>query len=78
MKVKELIEKLKKFDENMEIVAYESDMERSGIQPVNIYPRIIKVKEVTKSTWDRFDGTDYTYTTYVQSETGDTEVMQLY
>lgn len=77
MKVKDLIEKLKKFDENMEIVAYESDMERSGIQPVNVYPRVIKVKEVTKSTWDRFDGTDYTYTTYTQSETGDKEVLQL-
>lgn len=78
MKVKELIEKLKQFDENMEIVAYESDMERSGIQPVNVYPRVIKVKEVTKSTWDRFDGTDYTYTTYAQSGTGDKEVLQLY
>jgi hypothetical protein len=40
MKVKDLIEKLKQFDENMEIVAYESDMERSGIQPVNVYPRV--------------------------------------
>ena len=78
MKVKELIEKLKKFDENMEIVAYESDMERSGIQPVNVYPQVIKAKKITKSTWDRFDGTDYTYTVYQQSGTGDTEVLQLY
>lgn len=78
MKVKDLIEKLKQFDENMEIVAYESDMERSGIQPVNVYPRLVKLKKVTKSTWDRFDGTDYTYTTYVQAKDGDTEVVQLY
>lgn len=78
MKVKDLIEKLKQFDENMEIVAYESDMERSGIQPATIYPRLVKLKRVTKSTWDRFDGTDYTYTTYVQSKDGDTEVVQLY
>lgn len=78
MKVKELIEKLKKFDENLEIVGYESDMERSGIQPVDVYPRVVKVKEVTKSTWDRFDGTDYNYTVYVPMETGDTEVLQLY
>ena len=78
MKVKDLIEKLKQFDENLEIVAYESDMERSGIQPVNVYPHVIKVKKETKSTWDRFDGTDYTYTVYRQSGAGDKEVLQLY
>ncbi len=78
MKVKDLIEKLKQFDENLEIVGYESDMERSGVQPVNIYPMVQKMKKVTRTTWDRFDGTDYTYTVYEPSGVGDIEVLRLY
>lgn len=78
MKVQELIEKLKQFDGNMEIVGHESDMERSGIQPITICPMVRKMKKVTISTWDRFDGTDYTYTAYEPSKTDGVEVMQLY
>lgn len=37
MKVKELIEKLQKLNPELEIVGYESDMERSGIKPVRLW-----------------------------------------
>lgn len=70
MKVKELIEKLQKLNPELEIVGYESDMERSGIEPVNVYPVAQKFKNETRRTWDRFDGTDYTYTRYVEDPNG--------
>lgn len=78
MKVKELIEKLQKLNPELEIVGYESDMERSGIEPVNVYPVVQKFKTETRRTWDRFDGTDYTYTRYVEDPNGPIEAVRLW
>ena len=78
MKVKELIEKLQKFNPELEIVGYESDMERSGVQPVNIYPVVQKFKTEKRHTWDRFDGTDYDYTRYVEDKNGPIEAVRLW
>lgn len=78
MKVKELIENLQKLNPELEIVGYESDMERSGIEPVSVYPRVQKFSTETRSTWDRFDGTDYTYTTYVEDPNGPIEAVRIW
>lgn len=78
MKVKELIEKLQKLNPELEIVGYESDMERSGIEPVNVYPVVQKFKTETSRTWDRFDGTDYDYTRYVEDPNGQIEAVRLW
>lgn len=78
MKVKELIEKLQKLNPELELVGYESDMERSGIEPVNVYPVAQKFKTETRRTWDRFDGTDYTYTRYVEDKNGPIEAVRLW
>lgn len=64
--------------DELEIVGYQSDMERCGIMPMYARPRVIKVKEVTHETWDRFDGTDYTYTTLEESPDGTKEVCELF
>lgn len=78
MKVKELIEKLQKLNPELEIVGYESDMERSGVQPVNVYPVVQKFKTEKRHTWDRFDGTDYDYTRYVEDKNGPIEAVRLW
>ena len=78
MKVKELIEKLQKLNPELEIVGYESDMERSGVQPVSVYPVVQKFKTEKRSTWDRFDYTDYTYTRYVEDPNGPIEAVRLW
>lgn len=77
MKVADLIKKLSEFPADMEIVGYESDMERAGIMPYHAYLKKTKVKEVVKETWDRFDGTDYTYKCFVEDPNGDKEVLYL-
>ena len=71
MKVKELIEKLQKLDPELEIIQYQSDMERSGYQKVNLYPKVDTMKIETRRTWDRFDGTDYSYDVFVPAEKGE-------
>lgn len=78
MKVKELIENLQKLNPELEIVGYESDMERSGIEPVNVYPVVQKFKTETSHAWDRFDGTDYTYMRYVEDKNGPIEAVRLW
>ena len=78
VKVKDIIEKLQKLNPELEIVGYESDMERSGIQPVSVYPVVQKFKTETRRTWDRFDGTDYSYTTYVEDKNGPIEAVRLW
>ena len=77
MTVGELKERLKNVDDNMLIVSYQNGMEKSGILKAYPYAGVIKVKEVEKSTWDRFDGTDYTYTAYEKDKHGDKEVFCL-
>lgn len=78
MKVKELIEKLQMLNPELDIVGYVSDMERSGIEPVNVFPVVQMFKTETRCTWDRFDGTDYTYTRYVEDKNGPIEAVRLW
>lgn len=79
MKVKELKELLANVDDELEIVGYENGMEQSGLTPVGKWGmKVISVKMVKKETWDRFDGTDYTYEAFEEDESGDTKVFRLY
>lgn len=71
MKVKELIEKLSTMPPEVELVSYQSDMEKSGIRPIFYNPTLEKYKIKRKSTYDRFDYTDYTYEVYVEDENGE-------
>ena len=77
MKVKDLVEKLQQFDPELEIVGYQSGMEQTGVQKVNLYPMVQKMELKQNETWDRFDGTVYRYEVYVQSPHG-TEVLRLF
>lgn len=61
--VGELKKLLADIPDNTPIVQYHSDMERSGYMPGG-YLRKEAFNPVTKQTWDRFDGTDYSYTSY--------------
>lgn len=79
MKVKELKELLANVDDELEIVGYEEGMEKRGLMPVSKYGmKAITGKIVKKETWDRFDGTDYTYEVFEENEDGDTKVFSLY
>jgi len=77
MKVRDLKKLLENVSDDLDIVGYESDMERHGIMEKSIYGKVVKVKTEKVSTWDRFDGTDYTYTRYVEDKNGDKEVFYM-
>lgn len=79
MKVKELKELLANVDDELEIVGYENGMEQSGLMPAGKWcMKVISGKMVKKETWDRFDGTDYTYATFEENEDGDMKAFRLY
>ena len=78
MKVKDLIAQLQQLNPELEIVGHESDMERSGIMPISIRPRVCKFREEERSTWDRFDGESYTYNVLVEDANGTKEAVRLY
>ena len=79
MKVKELKELLANVDDELEIVGYENGMEQSGLMPVGKWGmKVISVKMVKKETWDRFDGTDYTYETFKEDRNGNMKAFRLY
>lgn len=78
MKVKDLIARLQPLNPELEIVGHESDMERSGIMPISIHPRVCKFRKEKRSTWDRFDGESYTYNVLVEDENGPKEAVLLY
>lgn len=79
MKVKELKELLANVDDELEVVGYEEGMEQTGLLPVGKWGmKVITGKTVKKETWDRFDGTDYTYEVFEENKDGDTKVFRLY
>ena len=79
MKVKELKELLENVDDELDIVGYQSGMEQSGLLPVSKWcMHVISGEMVERSTWDRFDGTDYKYEVFEEKETGTMKVFQLY
>ena len=64
--VGELKEYLKNFPDDMLIVKYDKDMERSGYFN-DVFFGTDNMEKVTRKTWDRFDHTEYTYETYFES-----------
>ena len=79
MTVKELKELLANVDDELEIVGYVNGMEQNGLLPVSGYGmRVMTGKIVKKETWDRLDGTDYTYEAFEENKDGDTKVFRLY
>lgn len=67
--VGELKEFIKDLPDNTPIVNYEIDLEKSGYFNSTGFS-LEKMQQVTRQTWDRFDGTDYTYEAYERSDDG--------
>ena len=67
--VGELKEFIKNLPDDMPLVNYQSNMERSGYQN-NVFCSVVNMKKETRETWDRFDGISYTYETMVRSADG--------
>ena len=79
MNVIELKELLANVDDELEIVGYVNGMEQTGLLPVSGYGmRVMTGKMVKKETWDRLDGTDYTYEAFEENKDGDMKVFRLY
>lgn len=79
MKVKELKELLANVDDDLEIVGYQNGMEQTGLLPVSRYSmKVLTGEMVKKSTYDRFDYTDYTYEAFKENKSGNMKVFQLY
>lgn len=77
MKVKDLLEKLKGVDPEMEAVAYQDGMEQHGIMPMGYVRGAIKVDLIKKHTHDESDWTPYDYNAYVENKEGSLEVFRL-
>ena len=67
--VGELKEFIKNLPDDMPLVNYQSNMERSGYQN-NVFCSVVNMKKETRKTWDRFDGISYTYEVMIRSEDG--------
>ena len=67
--VRELKEFIKNLPDDMPLVNYQSNMERSGYQN-NVFCSVVNMKKETRETWDRFDGISYTYEAMVNSADG--------
>lgn len=67
--VGELKEFIKDLPNDMLLVNYQSDMEKSGYQN-KLFCDVINMKTERKKTWDRFDGTPYSYEVMVETEDG--------
>ena len=79
MKVKELKELLANVDDDLEIVVDQNGMEKSGLLPVSPYSmKVLTGEMVKKSTYDRFDYTDYTYEVFQENKNGNVRVFKLY
>ena len=65
--VGELREMIAELPNDMKIIHFESTMEKHGCFP-NVTARVEKRSPIEKQTWDRFDGTDYTYESYERDE----------
>lgn len=79
MKVKELKELLANVDDDLQIVGYQNGMEQTGLLPISPYSmKVLNGEMVKKETWDRFDGTDYTYEVFQENKNGNMRVFKLY
>ena len=54
-------------------------MEKSGLSPISkYYMKTLHGEMVKRNTWDRFDGTDYTYEVFEEKKDGKMKVFRLY
>ena len=54
-------------------------MEKSGILPISkYYMKTLQGERVERHTWDRFDGTDYTYEVFEEKKDGQMKLFRLY
>lgn len=77
MTIGELKEKLKNIPDDLEVVAYQSDMERYGIMSAYISPEIKKYNATTRNGYDSFDGCSYTYEVFEENENGSVKAVEL-
>jgi hypothetical protein len=67
--VGELKEFIKDLPDNMMLLNFQSDMEKNGY--VNrLFCSVAYMKKETRQSWDRFDGTPYSYEVFIKSEYG--------
>ena len=79
MTVKELKKLLEDVDDELELVGYQNGMEQSGLLPISKYDmKTLQGERVECHTWDRFDGTDYTYEGFEEKKDGQMKVFRLY
>lgn len=78
MTVGELKRLLAPLDDSLELVGHVSGMEKSGIMPIGIHPRVERMRTEKHHTHDAFDWTEYSYEVYVPATDGDKEVVLLY
>lgn len=67
--VGELKKFIKDLPDDMLLVKYERDMEKSGYRN-SFYCDVTTMKKEVKNTWDRFDGTNYSYEVFETSKDG--------
>lgn len=67
--VGELKEFIKNLPDDMLLVSYQSNMEMSGYRNW-LFCDVAKMNKEERQTWDRFDGTDYSYEVFVKVEDG--------
>lgn len=72
--VGELKQFLELLPEDMAIVHYKSDMEKSGWFE-GITPGVAPMSKEVHQTWDRFDHTDYSYECYGYDSNGEEVVI---
>ena len=72
--VKTLKDFLATVPDDTKIVVYRSNMETNGYME-NVSVNIRKMIPVQKDTWDRFDGTDYSYTAYENDKNGEDTIV---
>ncbi len=67
--VGELKEFIKNLPDDMPLVNYQSNMETSGYRN-RVICDVANMKKEERPTWDRFDGTYYSYEVFVKTEDG--------
>lgn len=79
MKVGELKKLLENVDDDLVLVGLQHGIEKSGLMPVSkFYMKTVTGEMVKRETWDRFDGTDYTYEVFEEKKDGNIKRFRLY
>lgn len=79
MKVGDLKKLLENVDDDLVLVGLQHGMEKSGLLPVSKFDmKTVSGEMVKRQTWDRFDGTDYSYEVFEEKKDGKIKVFRLY